>query len=308
MNKNIAPCAAAPVSVDPDRTGGSSAGGVILCLLSASLFAVSILTSKFVYQHGVGPYFFSFVRAVFCLVICAGFIAVRDGVWLMPKPSRRYVLPMAVTLFMVSFGYPIAMQYLPAGLATLLFYLWPMLVLVFSSIQHRELPGIRRFTIFLIAFIGLGFVFGPSVDNVQWEGVAAAMVAALGASLFFIVIPKATEHADSMTINVHINILVAIVFAVCAYIYEDMQMPAEAVGWYALAWSGLSYGLAMVLIFYAVSRTGPVTSSILFNTEPLIVTILAAVLFADILDPVQYLGIIAVVAAMMFASARTAKS
>jgi len=308
MNVKIAPCAAAPVSIDVDQPGGASTIGVVLCLSSAALFAISILTSKFVYQYGVGPFFFSVVRAAFCIVMCAGFIAVRGGSWLMPKPARRYVIPMSIMLFMVSFGYPVAMKFIPAGLATLLFYLWPMLVLIFSSIQRRQLPGVRRSTIFLIAFVGLGFVFGPSVGNVRWEGIAAALIAALGAGLFFIVIPKATQHADSMTINIHTNILVGIAFLITATYTDDMQMPTAAIGWYALIWSGLTYGTAMVLIFYAVSRTGPVTSSILFNTEPLIVTILAAVLFAEILEPTQYVGIIAVITAMMFASARSAKS
>lgn len=308
MTRKIAPCAAAPVSLDTEHPTPSSGGGIALCLASASLFAVSILTSKFVYPYGVDPLFFGGVRAVFCIAICALLILVRGGNWLMPKPSRRYVLPMSITLLMVSFGYPMAMKYIPAGLATLLFYLWPLLVLVFSSVQERRFPGIRRITIFCTAFAGLGFVFGPSLGDMRWEGVAAALTAALGASLFFMIIPKATKHASSMTINIHTNILVGIVLFGGAAFDGGMQMPNAAVGWYALAWAGISYGLAMVLVFYAVSRTGPATSSILFNTEPLIVTILAAILFADILAPVQYVGIIAVVAAMMFASARTAQN
>lgn len=308
MSRKIAPCAAAPVSLDIEHPPASSGGGAILCLVSASLFGISILSSKFVYQYGVDPLFFGCVRAAFCIVICAAFIAVRGGEWLMPKPSRRYILPMSIMLLMVSLGYPVAMKFIPAGLATLLFYLWPLLVLVFSSIQEKKLPGIRRIIIFLVAFTGLGFVFGPSLGELRWEGIAGALTAALGASLFFMTIPKATETADSMTINIHTNILVGIVLVGSAAFNGEVRMPNAAVGWYALTVAGVSYGVAMVLIFYAVKRTGPVTSSILFNTEPLIVTILAAVLLADILAPEQYIGIIAVVAAMMFASARTAQN
>jgi len=208
---------------------------------------------------------------------------------------------------LVSFGYPTAMKYIPAGLATLLFYLWPMLVLIFSSIQSNQLPGVRRICIFFVAFVGLGLVFGPSLGEVRWEGVAAALTAAVGAGLYFIIIPKVTEHADSLTINVHLNLWVGVVLMGAAFVEGGVQTPSAANGWYVLIGAGLTYGVAMVLVIYAVNRAGPVPSSILFNTEPLIVTILAAVLVAEILEPIQYVGITAVVLAMMVASVRSAQ-
>jgi drug/metabolite transporter (DMT)-like permease len=234
------------------------------------------------------------------------FITIKGGEWLMPKPSRQYILPMSLMLLMISFGHPTAMKFIPASLASLLFYLWPMLVLVIISVQNRQFPGIRRIAIFSVAFVGLGFVFGPSIGEVRWEGVVAALIAALGAGMFIILIPKATETASSMTININTNIPVALVLLCGAVLYEDFQTPTETMGLYALMASGLLYGLAMVVIFYAVTKTGPVVSSVLFNAEPLIVTLLATTLFAEILQPLQYWGILTVVAAMMFASARSA--
>ena len=301
VNKKIEPCTTTPLS-----KGGSFTKGVFLCILCASLFAVSILFSKVVYQYGVGPLLFGSVRAVFAIVICAAFIAFKGGEWLMPKPSRRYILPMSVMLLMVSFGHPTAMKFIPASLASLLFYLWPMLVLVIFSVQNRQFPGIRRIAIFAAAFVGLGLVFGPSIGDVRWEGIVAALIAALGAGFFIILIPKATKYATSMTININTNIPVALILFCGAVLNENLQVPTAAMGWYALLASGLLYGAAMVVIFYAVTHTGPVISSVLFNAEPLIVTLLATMLFAEILQPVQYMGILTVVAAMMFASARSA--
>jgi len=308
MSKKTSPRAASSVRIDTDQGARHPSTGLVLCLLTATLFAVSILISKFVYQHGVGPLFFGGVRAVFCIVICGIYIAIRGGEWLMPKPSRRYLVLMSCVLLCVSFGYPTAMKYISAGLATLLFYLWPILVVIFTAIHKRKFPGVRRTIIFLAAFLGLALVFGPSVNNVRWEGIAAALTAAVGAGLFFMLIPKITEHASSFTININTNILVGAALFMGAYLSGEFQVPVDPVGWYALALAGILYGVAMILIFYAVKLTDPVSASILFNTEPLIVTILAAVLFADVLEPLQYLGIIAVVGSVMFASARTAKS
>ncbi len=305
---NSSPCAAALDPATTDQPGEALTRGVMLCLLSSGLFAISILTSKFVYQYGVEPLFFATVRAAFCLVMCAVFIAVRGGEWLMPKPSRRFVLPMSVMLLMVSFGYPTAMKYIPAGMATLVFYLWPLLVLVITAIQAHQFPGIRRMAIFIVAFAGLALVFGPSMGDVRWEGIAAALVAALGASLFCVTIPKVTKTADSMTINIHTNIIVGFILLGGAAFYDQVHMPTEAVGWYALIGAGLTYGLGMITIFYAISRAGPVASSILFNTEPLIVTMLATLVFAEFLEPIQYMGVLIAVIAMMLASARAARN
>ncbi len=109
-----------------------------------------------------------------------------------------------------------------------------------------------------------------------------------------------------MTININTNIPVALILFCGAALNDNLQVPTAAMGWYALLAAGLLYGAAMVVIFYAVTHTGPVISSVLFNAEPLIVTLLATMLFAEILRPVQYMGILTVVVAMMFASARSA--
>jgi uncharacterized membrane protein len=73
-----------------------------------------------------------------------------------------------------------------------------------------------------------------------------------------------------------------------------------------IAGISLLYGAAMVVIFFAVTHTRASDIIGLVKAEPLIVTLLATMLFAEILQPVQYMGILTVVAAMMFASVRSA--
>jgi hypothetical protein len=94
-------------------------------------------------------------------VICATFIAFKGGEWLVPKPSRRYIFPCLLCFDDIFAGIPAMTIYSRRALPSLLFYLWPMLVLVIISVQNRQFPAFDGIAIFAAAFVVSVWCWSP---------------------------------------------------------------------------------------------------------------------------------------------------
>jgi drug/metabolite transporter (DMT)-like permease len=294
-------------SVD-DLSGlaGISKLGIFLCLLSAVFFAFSITLAKMVYSYGMSPTTFAVIRAFSSVIISGGMAIYLGSLWRLPHSVRKEVLPVTVLFLMIAFGYPTAMKYVPASIASLTFYLFPLIILIIGAFKERRFPGIRRTSICLTAFVGLGVVLAPSLGDVQWQGIAAGVIAAVGVALYILKLPKIMAETNGMVLTVYVNSLNVVVLLVAAWLFGEFNFPTELTGWLAVGVSGVFYGVATVMLVFAVKLTNPVTASTLSNLEPLVVTVLAAYLFAEFLEPVQYIGMVVVIGALMFASLRNA--
>jgi drug/metabolite transporter (DMT)-like permease len=278
--------------------------GIILCLLTGLFFGLSIILAKLAYEYGMTPTTFAAARAFSSVVVCIGMALATKSLWKLPKSARSEIIPVTVLFLMIAFGYPAAMKYVPASIASLTFYLFPLIVLAIGSIRERQFPGIRRMSIYLAAFVGLGVVLAPALDELNWLGILCGVIAAFGAALFMVKVPKIMSETNGMVVNVYANSLNVIVLLGAALVFGEFMFPTETMGWLIIALAGLLYGIGTVLVVFAVKRTEPALASIFFNLEPLVVAILAAILFAEFLSPVQYFGMIIVVVALIFASRR----
>lgn len=281
--------------------------GIVLALLGATIFGLSIVLAKLAYAHGMSPTTFAASRAFASVMVCAGMVYYFKSTWILPKSIKKEILPITILFLMIAFGYPLAMKYVPASIASLTFYLFPLIVLALGSFRERQFPGIKRILIYLAAFIGLGIVLAPSFAGLQWQGIAAGVMAAMGAALYTLKLPKIMAETNGMVVNVYANALNVAVLLGAAVLFGEFTFPTSSTGWGVVSIAGLLYGMGTVLVVFAVKLCGPVLSSIFFNVEPLVVSIMAAFLFAEILDPFQYIGMIIVIGALMLASLRTSK-
>ena len=293
------------------ETGHSTVGrhkfGIFLCLLTGIFFGLSITLAKLAYANGMSPTTFASMRAISAVVVCSAMVFFFKSPWRLPKSASSEVIPVTVLFLMVAFGYPLAMKYVPASIASLTFYLFPLIVLAIGSIKERHFPGVRRISIYLAAFAGLGIVLAPSVEDLQWQGILAGVVAAFGAAFYLTKVPKIMAETNGMVVNVYASAINIVVLLGAAWMLDEFQFPSDLKGWLIALLAGGFYGIAMVLVVFAIKYTNPTLASVFLNLEPLVVAILAAILVAEFLSPVQYAGMVVVIGALMFASRRAVK-
>ncbi|MDW3207261.1 MAG: DMT family transporter [Alphaproteobacteria bacterium] len=280
--------------------------GVLLCLLSAGLLGIQIPLAKLSYDAGADAFLFACARSV---LISGLFIALAlmQGVSLaLPRRALPMLAIITAGTTAISYGYLGAIDRIPASLAAMVFYLYPLFVLLVGAMRERRLPGPRRTAILVLAFVGLGFVFGPSFQDLDGIGVAMGVLAALGATAYFTFVPSTAAVITSYSMLAWSNLIVAVLF-IPPVLSGDLGLPTGQTGWMAFLVGAAVYAAGLGLTFPAIGRAGSVKAAMLYNFEPVVIIVVSALLLGEWLTPIQYGGVAAVLVALVFASARSAE-
>ncbi len=85
-------------------------------------------------------------------------------------------------------------------------------------------------------------------------------------------------------------------------ILGGLVLPETGAGWLGLGGLCVFYVGAILSMFAALRAAGAVPTSLIFNLEPLVAIVAAAILLGERLMPVQMVGVALVIGALMLAS------
>ncbi|MXU64001.1 aromatic amino acid exporter YddG [Oceanomicrobium pacificus] len=171
---------------------------------------------------------------------------VRPAVWLMGVAG----------IFGYHFAYVMALRLAPPAQASLIAYLWPLLIVLFSGL----LPGehLRRGHVLgaLVAFAGAALIVGRGASGpaaAPWAGYAAAMACAFIWSGYSVLSRRA---GTAPTASVAVFCLLSALLAAAAHLmFEATVWPETLTGWLSMLALGLGpIGLAFYLWDIGVKR------------------------------------------------------
>ena len=80
------------------------------------------------------------------------------------------------------------------------------------------------------------------------------------------------------------------IFVVFSLATWNWHSPQTGTGWFALLVVSVTVTIAVLTLFISINRIGPFRSALIMNLEPLIATILSAVLLGEFMTAWQVLG------------------
>ncbi len=218
---------------------------------------------------------------------------------------REASVPIIITtlgILMVAFGYMSSVLFIPVSLSALIFFSFPIIVLVQSILAGRLKPSLATGLIFLVAFAGLTLALGPSFSSLDWRGISCALVAAVGACLVMIAGASAARQMDALTLTFYTQMFcIPIVFSALLG-FGTIKLPVDPVGWLGLSIATAGYIFGMCLLMVAVRFVEPVAVSMINNLEPIVTLIVAALLLNEYMSALQYTGGVLVLAAISLAT------
>jgi len=212
------------------------------------------------------------------------------------------LLGMSAGQLMINFGYMISVLYIPVSLAALIFYIFPVLVLVVDAVSGRRFPPAPVIFAFLTAFAGLGMALAPSFAALDGRGLAAALVATLGGTLLMLFGSRAARRVGTLSTLFFMQAIAACVTVSVMLGFDGPVPPGTEAGWLALGAACTGYVIGVGLQVVAVKLVDPAPASLVYNLEPLGTLAIAALVLSERLSPLQYLGGAMVLGAIVFAS------
>lgn len=241
-------------------------------------------------------------RVVIGTIAVATVVAALNRPWSIPR--REWAGTALVTLAWTAntIGYMSSVLFIPVSLAVLVLFTFPVLVALIAPMVERRPPQAISLAAAALAFAGLALALGPDLGALDWRGVTLAFVASLGIAATFILSRRLVVEQDIFAFSFHVNAGAAIILVIVYTAFVGVTFPATASGWGALAGVSACYVTAVLLQFGAIRLAGPDRTSLVFNTEPIVTMIAAALLLGELLGPAQMVGAALVVGAVLIAA------
>lgn len=280
--------------------------GALLCLLTALVWSTTAIFSKLAYDAGVGVMTLVVVRNV----VGAGCF------WIIVAGQRRKLPPSAMLVRGLALGmvgsavqtlsFATALSRIDAGLAAMLLYTYPAMVMIGAVLIGREQATRRRGIALLIASAGVFLVLSGSFeDNVDPIGIALVLGAALAYTVSVLIGHSMLRQMPPLVLAGLQSGGAAITFTIAALVTSSLSFDFNPWAWLALAGLALIPTLVGASTSLAgVSRIGPTRASILFTLEVPMTVLLAALLLGERLRLSQLVGGALVLAAIVLLQTR----
>ncbi len=206
----------------------------------------------------------------------------------------------------------IGLQYLSPGIYLVLFYTYPAITAVLSTLLGDRLSGMGWLAVVLtmigVALTATDFVSlsgGLNFDQNQLIGAFCALVNATLAAIYFIWLDRmmrghsGTAHATAWMATG------AVVFLGIISAARGLGAPQQVSTWVHLAALALvSTVMPLFMINKGIQSAGPTRAAIFGTIEPLLTAILALLILGETMQPVQWVGGVIVVASVILLQLR----
>jgi drug/metabolite transporter (DMT)-like permease len=148
--------------------------GIVFALFAGFVYGLAPPFTRLAFVNGVPAIETAFWR-VSALVVIVGLIAIVMR-WRLrvPQGAGGLLALMALSTGAISIGYLGAVQFIPVALAVIIFFTFPILILILSPMIEGR--GVRwpQLAIGAVAFAGLLVALGPNPGNADWRGLCLA--------------------------------------------------------------------------------------------------------------------------------------
>ncbi len=274
--------------------------GIALCLVSACGFGLMAIFAKEAYAAGLGVTSLLAARFAVAAAIFWAIVAARPSA---ARPPRRLVL---ACLALGAAGYAAqagffftALQHIDASLTSLLLYTYPALVFCVAVALRREHFTPWKAGALVLASGGAALVLlGGGTGGLEATGVLLALGAALTYTTYILVADGIVGRLDPFLLGALVTTGAAATFLVAGAGGGALRFTAGGWLWIA-AIALLSTVLPIVTFVLGMKSVGAATASIVSTVEPVVTVTLAVLLFGEGLGPLQVLGGVLVLAAVV---------
>ncbi|MEO6605009.1 MAG: EamA family transporter [Aeromicrobium sp.] len=297
--------------------------GIVLVLIGAVLFGLNGGVSRVAMATPLTPEMFTTLRITGATLAFVAYAAFFRRAALKRPGGTQFLLIIGLGLVGVvalQLTYNVAITRLPLGIALLIEYLAPVLVVLWVRFVRREEVRPRMWVAVALALVGLAVVSrvwnGLEFDGL---GVVMALLAAVSFAAYFLLAEHNVGVDDPLRVILWAFVVATVVMNLIQPIWESPSLGGttsmlerldgfSVAPWQVVLWVVLFGTVAPFFLQMVALRHLPATIvTVIAMLEPVIANVLGWAWFRESLTPVQVLGAAAVLGGIILAqTSRTA--
>ncbi len=263
-------------------TSRSDLIGSVLAVAMGVLFAFVVILGKGL-LHGGPPFTLLFLRFALTALLLAA-VAAATGRPIIPVPGERLGLALAGLL---GYGtesalYFSAINHGSAASVTLLFYLYPVWVMIVASLIDRRVPARVLVMALVMALSGGAIVIlGGGGIEIAAAGVVLALLCSFAYTAYLTVTDRVAQRSEPLATGMWVAAGACVSNLTFALVSGTWTLPSGSLApLRVLAMAGCT-AAAFVCMMASLQRIGAVRNGIIGVLEPLTVAVLAALFLSE---------------------------
>ena len=253
---------------------------------------------------------FSFA-ALFILI----FMKIKGLKVQMDKLSIKLYMQMAFFSFVIPYGLVYwGEQYIPSGLASVLFAINPFFVTIFSFFMlSQEKITLYKIIGMIIGFIGIVVIFSEDITNTAaffvW-GMVAIVLSALLQGWIQVVMKKHGQYLNSFTMNFYPMLIAGVCMLILGFFTENLNyIKFDSKAILSVLYLA-SFGSMVVFTcwYWLLKRVNVIVLSLITFITPVIALILGIILLKEVFTVSDLIGSFLVLVGLMVATLGNVKS
>lgn len=277
--------------------------GYTAALLSSATFGLIPLFTVPLMHDGMATesilvYRFAFATLVVAMIMKWKGISFRET-----AKHLRLLLALSILYFCSAFFLINGYRSMPSGVATVIHFMYPIMVALLMLILFRQKLSKRTFFSLFMAFFGVVLISGViGTSGLKVGLVEIGLVAFSGfcyATYIVVVNRSGVDKVPMWRFTFYIMLFSTLLFSLMAIGKQDLQLPTSAQSWVLLFLLGVvPTVISNIFLVIAIPLIGSTATSIMGVLEPLTAVIVGVVVLGEHLTPSSSLGIITILFAV----------
>jgi drug/metabolite transporter (DMT)-like permease len=272
--------------------------------MSSLGFSIGPTLAKNAYDAGANPLGVMTVR--FTIASAIMFVVRQISMRKEPFPSLKLIIEMfligTLGITIVSFTYFLAIETIDTGLAIVMWYFFPVIVVLITWVIHNKRPS-RNIVISLVFSLTGIIITTGQVKGGSNSAILLVMFSSFLFAFYLLAVNRTLAKVDLLTGVTFINIGAAIGYwLICATLPFGLtvEFPTNRSSWLFISTFALFGTVAPFMFSYAgLKRVGPSMLSVITTIEPVLAIAMGVIFLNEALTSARVIGAVFVVGALI---------
>lgn len=289
--------------------------GYLLGAISASSYGTNPLFAIPLYREGMNTDSVLFFRYLFAVPMVALMIWARGRSFKLSLPStvtiegKRHfdmgeaLIAIIMGFFMAfsSFSLFISYNYMDAGIASTLLFVYPIMVAVLMATLYHEKAGTSTYLAVFLVCIGIGLLCHNSGgQSFSVIGMIWVFTSALSYAIYIIGVKQSRLcNVATLTVTFYVLVVGFLMFSVKVIVSGSLVVPHTVMQWLScVALAFFPTALSFLCTTQAINIIGSTPTAILGALEPVTAVIIGVCVLGETLTPRSFLGLVVIITAV----------
>lgn len=282
---------------------GTKAKGYLLGAVAAATYGMNPLFTLPLYNVGMTADSVLFFRYLFAIPLLAIMIVARGRSFEVSGRQLATLIIMGLVVAFSSLGLFLSYNYMDAGIASTMLFVYPIMVAVIMAAMFRERLSAITIACIALALTGIAMLYKGGGDaTLSFTGTMLVMASALSYAIYIVAVNKTgLRNVATLTVTFYVLLFGLSLFAVRLAITGVVQVP-PADRWYlwgcVAALAIFPTAISFLCTTAAIQYIGSTPTAILGALEPVTAVFFGVLVFGEVLTVRDIAGLIMIVVAV----------